>query len=304
MKPSTIDSRPSLLAPRLSDRPSDRPWPLRFLPILVFFGVLISYGIAEGLWTHRWFASAELEQATARLARVPRVVGDWEGTDQELDARTIAVADLSGYVMRRYVNRRTGAAVSMLLVCGRPGPTAQHTPEVCYVGAGFTAKEAPTHAAISIPPPLTKGGLGGVEAPADFWLAHYNKGGPTPEALRIYWAWNATGTWQASAKPRFEFAHRAALYKLYVVRQLSKANEPLTDEPATQFLEVFLPIVHRALFGDENEGREARGEGRARKENGTPVAFATLLPFQPTLCPSFLAPRPSPLVPHSGRFAT
>jgi uncharacterized protein DUF3485 len=225
----------------------------RLLPVFVFLGLLISYGIAEGLWTNRWFASAELAQATARLARVPRVVGDWEGTDQTLDAQTIAVAELSGYVMRRYVNRRTGAAISMLLVCGRPGPTAQHTPEVCYVGAGFAAKEAPAHAAIADKE-------AGQETPADFWLAHYNKGGPTPEALRIYWAWNATGIWQASARPRFEFAYHAALYKLYVVRQLSKPNEPLTDEPAVQFLEVFLPIVHQALF--ENEGRGARGEAQ------------------------------------------
>ncbi len=180
-------------------------------------GRIATYGIAEGLWTNRWFASAELEQATARLDRIPRVVGDWEGTDQVLDDRTIAVAELSGYVMRRYVNRRTGAAVSMLLVCGRPGPTAQHTPEVCYVGAGFTPKKNPLTRAFPLPPLARRGRR-------DFWLAHYNKGGPTPESLRIYWAWNATGAWEASARPRFDFAYRASLYKLYVVRQLAEAE--------------------------------------------------------------------------------
>ena len=82
----------------------------------------------------------------------------------------------------------------------------------------------------------------------------------------------------------------AALYKLYVVRQLAKANEPLmADEPAVQFMEVFLPVVQEALFG-ENKGGEAKGEGREGQQQSlvsrdTPFAA---LPF-------LLAPRLSPL---------
>ena len=236
-----------------------------FLP-LIFLTVLVIYGIAEGFWTNRWIPSAELERATERLAQVPRVVGDWQGTDQELDARTIAVSELTGYVMRRYVNQRTGAAISMLLVCGKPGPTTQHTPEVCYVGAGFTATAAPVHASID----TKESALG------DFWLAHYTKGSPAPEALRIYWAWNATGTWQAAARPRFDFAHHAALYKLYVVRQLPKADEPLADDPAAHFLEIFLPVLQHALFANGDErvsgGRRApSGESKAVCTSASPV---------------------------------
>ena len=232
----------------------------RVLPALIFLGVLLSYGVAEGLWTHRWFASAELEQATARLDRIPRVVGDWEGTDQVLDDRTIAVAELSGYVMRRYVNRRTGAAVSMLLVCGRPGPTAQHTPEVCYVGAGFSAKEKPAHASIPAAP-VGKEKPG--EVPAEFWLAHYNKGGPTPESLRIYWAWNATGAWEASARPRFEFALRACALQALRRAPTSQAERAADRRPGGAF---FGSIFARGATG------ALREHGRSSHRERTPRA--------------------------------
>ena len=42
----------------------------------------------------------------------------------ELDAMQISIADISGYLMRRYVHGKTGAAMDILLVCGRAGPVS------------------------------------------------------------------------------------------------------------------------------------------------------------------------------------
>jgi hypothetical protein len=211
----------------------------RYLAPAMFLVVLVAYGIAEGFWSNRWLASADLEQAAARLSQVPRIVGDWEGTDQELDARQVARGEITGYVRRRYVNQRTGWALNMLLVCGRPGPTALHTPEVCYPGAGFNPAAAPVRTPIA---PKAEPALG------DFWVGQFTKSAPLPETLRIYWSWNGAGTWQAAATPRLQFGHHAALYKLYVVRQLAPADEPVAEDPALDFLERFLPEVRRALF--------------------------------------------------------
>lgn len=36
-----------------------------------------------------------------------------------------------------YVHRTNGRAAAAMLMCGRPGPIAVHTPDVCYPGAGY-----------------------------------------------------------------------------------------------------------------------------------------------------------------------
>jgi hypothetical protein len=211
----------------------------RFLPAIVALLGLVAYGVAEGLWTHRWFASTALAEAAARLQQLPQSVADWQGNDQELDARQVIQAEMTGYVMRRYVQQRTGASVMVLLVCGRPGPTSLHSPEICYPGAGFTPAAAPVRKAFEA---SASGSLG------DFWAGQFQKAGPAPEALRIFWSWNGAGTWEAADTPRLHFAHHRALYKLYVIRQLPRPDEPLAQDPTLDFLDHFLPQVQRTLF--------------------------------------------------------
>jgi hypothetical protein len=208
------------------------------LPALFGLALLMPYGVAEGLWTNRWHVSAGLERATARLAQLPHRVGDWEGRDQELDPRQVARAEMSGYLMRRYTHGPTGAEVSILLVCGRPGPTALHSPDVCYAGAGYAAAQPPARHEIAA-------GAGDT-----LWVGDFRKPGPAPEPLRIYWAWNGAGAWQAPDSPRVQFAHYPALYKLYVIRDLAH-DEPIAEDVSQQFLREFLPVAQRVLFPEQ-----------------------------------------------------
>src|SRR4051794_25685739 len=94
----------------------------RCVPLLTVLTVVVLSGIVHGLWTDRWVPGEEPERAAARLADVPLTLGDWDGRAGQLDARHVEVAELSGYLLREYVHRRTGNVVSVLLVCGRPGP--------------------------------------------------------------------------------------------------------------------------------------------------------------------------------------
>jgi hypothetical protein len=206
-------------------------WPATFLLIAAF-------GVGEGAWTNRWSWLDGPEQASVKLVAVPTIVGDWESKDQELDARQIARAEIVGYLMRQYTHKATGATVQVLLVCGRPGPTSLHTPDICYAGAGYAQTGS-----------LVAQALEGAGTPAGFWTGRFEKPGPEPESLRIYWAWNATGAWSASDNPRWEYARHRFLYKLYVIRPLAKADEPLADDPTPEFMRVFLPEVQKCLFG-------------------------------------------------------
>ena len=212
---------------------------MRNLPVLLAVPLVVAFGITEGRWTNRWGWSDELDQATARLAGVPREVGDWEGHDDTLNPRSVVQAGVTGYVLRHFENRRTGAAVSMLLVCGPSGPTSLHSPDVCYPGAGY---------AMAGPPERHGVRSKGLDQRDEFWVTRFQRGGPAPDPVRVYWAWTAAGDWQAPDSPRLRYAGLPALYKLYVIRPLARADETMADDPSTDFMRTFLPEVRKALF--------------------------------------------------------
>jgi hypothetical protein len=212
---------------------------IRLLPVLSAIPLLLAYGVAEGLWTDRWRLSPELEEAPAKLARVPERVGPWRGQELELDPRQAQQAELRAWLLRRYVHRQTGEVLTVLLVCGRPGPVTVHGPEVCYPGAGFVPAGGRVRHEVEAE---------GLSGPAELWAERYEKGGALPEYLQLYYGWNPGGGWVAADRPRFAFARARALYKLYVVRQVSRRDEPAEQDPVPDFLRLFLPEVDRCLF--------------------------------------------------------
>ena len=107
---------------------------LRMFPVVTAFAALIVGGVVHGIWTDRWRTNDEAEAWAARLAKVPMNVGEWQGEDQE--NKGTQIGGVSGTLYRRYVNR-AGQAVNVFLVCGRAGPVAIHTPNDCYVAAGY-----------------------------------------------------------------------------------------------------------------------------------------------------------------------
>jgi len=213
--------------------------------------LVLAFGYVEGRWTQRWQRSQALERAVSRLAAVPLDFGDWLGEARELDARHVARGEIDGYLMRNYTNRISGSTVSVLLVCGRAGPTCLHTPEVCYPGAGFSLEKKAERQDLSAAAPAR---------PAKFWVGKFHKpAAAIPEALRIYWAWNARGDWSAPDNPRLHFASAAALHKLYVIQPLQDLEPSRTqqEDPAVEFLKDFLRELQQHLF-PKTDGREQR----------------------------------------------
>lgn len=209
------------------------------LPVWIALLLVVGTGVSESLWTNRWSASKELQAAVARLEDFPSTVGDWEGHSDQLDARQLELGEIEGYASYRYVNRRNGNAVSVLAVCGRPGPISVHTPDICYRGAGYEPIGAPVKL------PLEGAGTAGTE----FWMSNFSK--PSPGAsshLRVFWAWSAAGAWQAPDNPRLRFARYSALYKLYVIRQVAAPDEPVKGDPSVEFMQLLLPRLQQTLF--------------------------------------------------------
>ena len=197
-------------------------------------GLLVSLGVCHGVQTERWAKSTALHQAAARLANVPDELGAWRGEAVEIDTKHLKVAEAAGHVARTYVHKQTGERVSVLVLCGRPGPLAVHTPDVCYANAGYEA--AGESARVEV-------------AGGRLWTNVFRMGGSAAldrrGALRVYWGWSAGGPFAAPADPRVEYWREPALFKLYVVRP--GAAGPAERDPAGELMGELLPALGAAL---------------------------------------------------------
>jgi hypothetical protein len=205
---------------------------LRILCIVTALGIVISTGLVHGYWTGRWETDDQREQAAMPLEQIAFEIGDWEGRDREPASR--APEPMLGSIYRSYKNRKTGAVVSMSLIYGRHGPVSIHTPDVCYDASGFRVGEISR-----IKAPGTTAEL--------FTTEVSKKRSDNQTVLRIFWAWNAGGRWQVTDNPRIDYARYPTLYKLYLVRELSAAGEPLDNDPCLELLGVMLPEMQRVL---------------------------------------------------------
>lgn len=210
----------------------------RALPYITALAIVLVTGLVHGLWSQRWSDGSDLERAVDRLRNVPLQIGDWQGVDLDLDKAKLERAEVAGYLWRRYT-RSDGQIVNVVVLCGRFGPLSVHTPDVCYGGIGFVKMEAPSRHAMA----LASG------PPAELWTARFEKQGPAPEFVRVFWSWSAGNGWLAPDYPRYTFRTAPVLYKLYVVHELTRADQPFDGDAGVALLERLIPELSVALAG-------------------------------------------------------
>jgi hypothetical protein len=211
---------------------------MRWIAALLGSTALIACGLVHGFWTDRWVPPVVTAQAAERMDAIPLELGEWDGETIEVKPGE-AGAGVAGCIKRRYVNRKSGSAISLFLVCGRFGPVSIHTPEVCYGASGFTVS------------PKDRIELASGD---NFWKTDALRSSTTEETrLRLFWAWNGGDGWTASDEARMQFVRRPVLYKLYVVREINGMNDSSHNEPCEEFLGVLLPSLRRILFAPTAE---------------------------------------------------
>lgn len=211
----------------------------RFALAVVGAGILILSGLVHGMRSDRWWVSAARQDLAARVPTVPANVGDWSSQDLPLDEWQLKIVEADAHVHRRYARKIPGqqpAEVTLILLAGRAASLAVHTPDVCFGNSGYQMDGEP-----SVFLPETAHGRDD-----SFWQARFRK--PNESAgFRVYWAWSDGGKWLAAVDARTEFAHRSALYKLYLVCPLPRDLKPAQLDPAQQLLTDLLPELHHRL---------------------------------------------------------
>jgi Protein of unknown function (DUF3485) len=209
------------------------------------FATVLGTGLAHGLLTDRW--APPVAEDAAHLGRLTMAVGDWDGSNSAADPDRIPqIRDGEG-LLRRYVNRKSGDVVTVYLSVGPAGPMVSgHMPESCYPGAGYRlAAPVGKHAFLE----------GSSSAPQDFRVANFNKTERAePIHLRVFWAWSADGDWKVPDYPRLAFARQRRVFKLYVIRQAVRDDEPLASDPAARFLQVLVPELKKTFFTSGDSG--------------------------------------------------
>lgn len=206
---------------------------IRTWPAAMAFVALILAGAVPGILTDRWGVGGRPAELAARLAHVPAIVGEWEGRSRDATPREVEASGCAGMIHRNFTHRGTGQGIALSLMCGRPGPVSVHTPEVCFGNTGFTEV----------------GSVDRVEvAGGKLWVRQFRKAAAVPVTLRVYYGWCGGGSWEAPENPRIHLARRPAVAKIYVVRELARADEPLNTDPALDFLKDAAEPFRLALF--------------------------------------------------------
>jgi hypothetical protein len=205
---------------------------------LVAFFLVIGAGVAQGLRTDRWSLSSEPAASAAKLDGLPLTLGDWDATDEKMEATEKDLAEIADYKLRTYTNKVTHKSVKILIMCGRPGPIAVHTPDVCFGGAGYKVI-GERRQTVKLPGDLPQ---------AEFMTARFVRtGGAEEQRLRILWAWSTDGAWSAPDDPRWKFARSPALFKLYVMCDPGGSDEVQDTDPSLSLLRLLLADLYTRL---------------------------------------------------------
>lgn len=181
----------------------------KVFPLVVVLVVVVVATYVQGKWSERWgkVRTEQLNQFTSRLSEVPKTIGDWEGTDEEVDEKQFARSNCDGQVSRKYENRRNGSVVSVYLVSGTGRHVTIHTPDWCYRGAGYDMDNQPI--AYSIP-------VEGLGTNPEFRTTTFTKHEATgmTDRLRIFWSFTDDGVWHGPASPKPMYGTQRALQGL------------------------------------------------------------------------------------------
>ena len=214
------------------------------IAILTTCTLTIAAGWVEGRISNRWGQSVDLGSAAKRLAVVPDRVAEWDlQLSEPLDEEVVRMLQCAGHFLRVYNNRRTGDVVSVALLVGPPGPTAAHTPEICYSSRGQTIVE-PSVATQSRP---------ASDPDETLWRMTFRATDVEQRMQRVFYGWSGPdGRWRAARDPRFEYGGQPLLYKIQVAGLLREKSDKEGDDPCRRFLQDFLPVLDQSLFQESS----------------------------------------------------
>lgn len=200
----------------------------------------VATGWIQGRLSNRWGEPADLVTAGEQLAQVPTRVGEWQmQSSRPFEDEVLQMLRCAGHFTRVYKNVLTGELVTVALLVGPPGPTAVHTPEICYSSRGQTIAERPKPISTHRPQ----------AADETLWRMVFVSNSVEKSRFSVVYGWcGEDGEWRAATRPRFVYGGAPLLYKIQLVGALTERSDQDSSDACQRFLQDFLPALDRVLF--------------------------------------------------------
>lgn len=205
--------------------------------------VLLTGGAARLRMAAEVRAQAEAsKEPPAPLASLPLELGEWSGSEAQLDPLIARATGATDSLLRRYQDKRTGTTIDVILLYGPPGALFIHAPEVCYPASGYLSVGNPAGSDRSVK-------ALGLEAPVPVRALAYAKGqGGSAELLEVYYSWRLGDQWTLSPGLFKRIERVAGMYKVQISRPVrpgelvgSQLRPDEGGNPCEDFLKELLP---------------------------------------------------------------
>jgi len=195
------------------------------------FAIVIALTLASGTLyghlTQRWGPPADLVAAADHVRSFPKQIGQWRLLEDSTMSDSIQkTLECAGYVNRKYQHQETGQSIGFALIVGPPGPTAVHTPEICYSSRSYDIKGSPQKKLIE-------------EPKHSFWSIRFESRHVGAQQMQVYYAWNNGLKWEASENPRIQFGGNQLLYKVQISGDTGQGYSKELADPAWDFIVAF-----------------------------------------------------------------
>ncbi|MCP4193558.1 MAG: exosortase-associated EpsI family protein [Planctomycetaceae bacterium] len=238
---------------------------MKYLPIAVVLVVLVVGTIIEGNYSDRWgkAQSYKLDQFTEAVNRVPKSFGHWTSVDDEINQKEFEASNCTNCISRTYTNRE-GEVVNVYLVSGTGRHVTIHTPDWCYVGAGYEIVDGEAQQ-------YTDAKATNLEVPPEFLTAIFRKEDPInpTEHIRIFWTFSDDGIWRGPRMPKPTLGSKPAMYKIYMITNVHSGGADVATNPTLKFAREFLPIINGELFKAPPVETGTEGEATAASATET-----------------------------------
>lgn len=229
--------------PNPSERPTAPGRKARRWAMTLALVALLAGSTAVRAWQDRRLEAAASLASVAPfpLKNLPTKLGYFEATatDAKLDEKTQQVAGCSDYVLRNYVDRRTGVSLSVFVSFGPAENVVGHSPLVCFPAVGYRQAGE-----------LEDDSLELNGRPAQYRSAVYTRNsGERSERVQVTYAFRHAGAWSPDASAtRKQFRHNPAMFKIQIQRQVLEGERSDRGEgPSEQFLALLLPAIEEQI---------------------------------------------------------
>ncbi len=199
------------------------------LGLLLVIALTVAPAIYDGTRSFRWGEDEYVKQLVENIDALPTEMSGWKSVAEiKLGESAENMLEPITYVNRSYQKGDRFAQVFVLL--GPTGPTAVHTPDVCFSSA--------TNALISKRVSVNVGDS--ASGQSTLWRSRFKdrRSATGSPFVSSWYGWTTDGTLHADPNPRYSFSDERQLVKVQVTTEYLSQDSMVEDPEFEKFLAV------------------------------------------------------------------